>query len=56
MRIASSASGTRRTARSRHAEIKAMGYTGGYTRLTDFIRAWRQSEGQGVLTKASGRA
>ena len=42
----------RRTARALHAEIKAMGYAGGYTRVTDFIRAWRQGEGQGVLTKA----
>ena len=41
----------RRTARALHAEIKAMGYAGGYTRVTDFIRARRQGEGQGVLTK-----
>ena len=42
----------RRTARALHAEIKAMGYAGGYTGVTDFIRQWRQGEGQGVLTKA----
>ena len=42
----------RRTARALHAEIKAMGYAGGYTRVTDFIRAWRRGEGQGVLSKA----
>jgi transposase len=42
----------RRTARALHAEGKAMGYAGGYTRVTDFIRAWRQGEGQGVLTRA----
>jgi transposase len=41
----------RRTARALHAEIKAMGYAGGYTRVTDFIRQWRQGEGQGVSTK-----
>ena len=42
----------RRTARALHAEIKAMGHAGGYTRVTDFICAWRQGEGPGVLTKA----
>src|SRR5437899_8851956 len=42
----------RRTARALHAEIKALGYQGGYSRLTDFIRAWRQGEGQGAATKA----
>lgn len=36
----------RRTARALHEEIKAAGYEGGYSRLTDFIRAWRQGEGQ----------
>jgi len=42
----------RRTARALYAEIKATGYEGGYTRVTDFIREWRQGEGQGVLTNA----
>jgi transposase len=42
----------RRTALALYAEIKAAGYTGGYSRVTDFIRAWRQGEGQGVLVKA----
>jgi len=42
----------RRTARALYAEIKAAGYEGGYTRVTDFIREWRQGEGQGVLTNA----
>jgi transposase len=42
----------RRTARALHAEIKVQGYEGGYSRLTDFIRAWRQGEGQGAATKA----
>ena len=41
----------RRTARALHAEIKAMGHAGGYTRVTDFSRGWR-CEGQGVFRKA----
>src|SRR5450432_1776011 len=32
----------RRTARALYAQIKAAGYAGGYTRVTDFIRAWRR--------------
>jgi len=36
----------RRTARALHAEIKAAGYTGGYSAVTDFVRRWRQGEGQ----------
>ena len=42
----------RRTAKALYAEIKATGYGGGYTRVTDFIRAWRQSEGQGAAVNA----
>jgi transposase len=42
----------RRTALALFAEVKAAGYMGGYSRVTDFIRAWRQGEGQGVSTKA----
>jgi len=42
----------RRTARMLYAELKAVGYDGGYSRLTDFIRAWRQAEGQAVATSA----
>jgi transposase len=42
----------RRTARALHEEIKAAGYDGGYTRLTDFIRAWRQGVGQALSTTA----
>ena len=34
----------RRTARALYAEIKASGYSGGYSRVTDFIRAWRQEK------------
>ena len=42
----------RRTARALHAEIKAAGYAGGYSRVTDFIRAWRLGEGQAVSSHA----
>lgn len=38
----------RRTARALHAEIKAAGYSGGYSAITDFVRAWRRGEGQAV--------
>ena len=36
----------RRTARALFAQIKASGYAGGYTRVTDFIRGWRADEGK----------
>ena len=42
----------RRTARALHAQLKAAGYAGGYTGVTDFIRAWRQSQGQAVASSA----
>ena len=42
----------RRTARVLHAEIKAAGYAGGYTAVTDFVRAWRQSDGQAAHVAA----
>ena len=42
----------RRAAKALYAEIKAAGYDGGYTRVTDFIRAWRQGEGQGAAVNA----
>ena len=42
----------RRTARALHAQLKAQGYAGGYTQLTDFIRAWRRREGQTGATAA----
>jgi len=42
----------RRTARALHTEIRAAGYDGGYSRVTDFIRAWRQGEGQAVSVNA----
>lgn len=36
----------RRTATALLAHIREQGYDGGYSQLTAFIRAWRQSEGQ----------
>ena len=42
----------RRTAKALYAEIKATGYDGGYSRVTDFIRAWRQGEGQAGVANA----
>jgi len=40
----------RRAAHALYAEIKAAGYAGGYTRVTDFVRAWRQGAGQAGST------
>ena len=34
----------RRTAKALYAQIKADGYVGGYSRVTDFIRDWRGRE------------
>jgi transposase len=42
----------RRTVKALFEEIRAAGYTGGYTRVTDFIREWRAGEGQSVATTA----
>jgi transposase len=42
----------RRTTRALYAELKALGYQGGYTRVTDFVRAWRHDAGQGAATSA----
>ncbi|MFD1897253.1 IS21 family transposase, partial [Ottowia pentelensis] len=36
----------RRSGRALHAQIKAAGYKGSYSRVTDFIRAWRQGGGE----------
>jgi hypothetical protein len=44
----------RRTARALYAEAKAAGYDGGYTRVTDFIRPWRQGQGQSVERECIG--
>ena len=38
----------RRTGRALFAQIKASGYAGGYTRVTDFVRAWRASAGKDI--------
>ena len=38
----------RRTARALFVQIKLSGYEGGYSRVTDFIRAWRSDAGKGV--------
>jgi len=42
----------RRTARALLAEIKAAGYVGCYSAVTDFVRAWRQGEGQAANVTA----
>ena len=42
----------RRTARALHAQLAAEGYDGGYTRLTDFIRKWRVTQGKLINTHA----
>src|SRR5574337_758218 len=42
----------RRTAKALLAELKAQGYTGGYTVLTDFIRDWRLGAGANAPTRA----
>ena len=42
----------RRSARALYAELKSIGYDGGYSRVTDFIRDWRLGEGQAVGTSA----
>ena len=34
----------RRSARALLSQLQAQGYRGGYSRLTDFIRAWRAQE------------
>ncbi len=42
----------RRTARALFAQIKATGYSGGYSGVTDFVRAWRKGEGQAANVTA----
>jgi transposase len=42
----------RRTAKALFAEIKAAGYAGCYSRVTDFIREWRVSEGMSASKNA----
>ncbi len=36
----------RRSAKALYLQIKASGYSGCYSRVTDFMREWRQSEGK----------
>lgn len=40
----------RRTAKALCEQIRKQGYTGGYTQVTAFIRAWRQGEGHAQRT------
>ena len=42
----------RRTTRALHSQIKCEGYGGGYSLVTDFVRALREGEGQSISTKA----
>jgi transposase len=42
----------RRSALALYAEIKKNGYTGGYTRVTDFVRDWRESRSKTAITGA----
>lgn len=41
-----------RTAWMLFEEIQAAGYEGCYSRVTDFVRAWRHSQGKAVATSA----
>jgi hypothetical protein len=38
----------RRSGKALFAQIKASGYVGGYSRVTDFIRAWRANAGKDI--------
>ena len=42
----------RRTARALHVQLTGLGYDGGYTRLTDFIRHWRAKQGKLISARA----
>jgi hypothetical protein len=42
----------RRTALKLWQEISAQGFTGSYSRVTEFVRHWREGVGQGAATKA----
>ena len=42
----------RRTAKALFAQIQQAGYTGGYSRETDFIRAWRAGAGSSAAVNA----
>ena len=43
---------SRRTAKALFEEIRAAGYTGCYSRVTDFIREWRAGDGSSATTNA----
>ena len=45
----------RRTARALYAQIKGQGYAGGYTVVSDFVRAWRHSAGDTTSGTTGGR-
>jgi transposase len=42
----------RRSARALYTELKSIGYDGGYSRVTDFIRDWRRDEAHAVGASA----
>jgi transposase len=42
----------RRSARALYTELKSIGYDGGYSRVTDFVRDWRLGEGHAVGASA----
>lgn len=42
----------RRTARALTAQIRQHGYAGGYTRVADFIREWRENSGKALASRA----
>ena len=42
----------RRSARALHGQLTGEGYQGGYTRLTDFIRAWQSKQGKLISAQA----
>lgn len=42
----------RRTAKALFAKLQEQGYSGGYSRVTDFVRAWRLDGGQAAVTQA----
>ncbi len=41
-------------ARALFAQVKGEGYGGGYTLVSDFIRAWRRESGQSQAGRALG--
>ena len=43
----------RRTMRALYSELKSAGYEGSYSRVTDFVRQWRQGEGQAASSQPS---